>query len=150
MPSYPTYESTRGGYRGLSFDEAVFAGLALDGGLFVPSFIPKFTPEEIEAFLSPAKPGPSFQELAFAVISKFIPVDVVADADLRSIIATSYGTFRDPAVTPVKRTKASGPIILELFHGPTFAFKDVALQFLGNLFEHLLVRRARLAAEGGG
>ena len=81
--------------------------------------------------------GLSYQELAFEVISRF--VDDIPAADLKSLINRSYATFTHPEVTPV--VKHNGVYILELFHGVTLAFKDVALQFLGNLFEYILAER---------
>ena len=80
-----------------------------------------------------------FDQLAFAIMSKYIPTKEIPSADLRSLIARSVTAFRDPEVTPVVKT--GNFWTLELFHGPTFAFKDVALQFLGNLFEALLEDR---------
>jgi len=126
------YRSTRGGQTGLRFDEAVLQGLATDRGLLVPEEIPQFPAGAPEAWR-----GLSFQELAFEIMSLYIGPDDVPPDTLRDIIKRSYGTFRDPDVTPVVPI-TDGMHTLELFHGPTFAFKDVALQFLGNLFEHLL------------
>lgn len=146
-----TYRSTRGGQAGLRFDEAVLQGLATDKGLLVPEAIPSFPPGAPEKWR-----GLSFEELAYEIMSIYIqPSDVPADA-LRDIIKRSYATFRDPAVTPIRQlggvsidaggqnavAGGQGLHVLELFHGPTFAFKDVALQFLGNLFEHLLQRES--------
>lgn len=123
------YISTRGGIAPVPFREAVMMGLATDGGLLLPESIPT-----VDAATMMAWRSLSYQELAFAVISRFVG-DIPAD-DLRRLIDRSYATFADPAVTPVV---AQGEIhILELFHGPTLAFKDVALQLLGNLFEYLL------------
>ena len=80
------------------------------------------------------------------VLSLYISPDEISRAQLRALIEKSYSTFRDPEVTPVKKLNDK-TYILELFHGPTFAFKDVALQLLGNLFEFFLARRnARKAA----
>jgi len=129
------YRSTRGGQTGLSFSEAVMQGLASDKGLLVPETIPTFPAGAPEIWR-----GLSFEDLAFEIMSLYIPREEVGANELRDIINRSYGTFRDRDVTPVV------PIVddihvLELFHGPTFAFKDVALQFLGNLFEHLLSQR---------
>jgi len=129
------YRSTRGGQTGLSFSEAVMQGLGKDKGLLVPEVIPSFPPGAPECWR-----GLSFQELAYEVMSLYIgPDDVPADK-LKDIINRSYSTFRDSDVTPVVPI-TDGLHTLELFHGPTFAFKDVALQFLGNLYEHLLSER---------
>lgn len=122
------YISTRGGGEPLPFQETVLAGLARDGGLFLPERIP-----DVRDALSSWR-SLSFADLACAVAACYI--DDISEADLRRIVATSYAVFRHPEVTPVRPV---GPVhILELFHGPTLAFKDVALQFLGNLFEHIL------------
>ena len=129
------YRSTRGGQTGLKFDEAVLQGLGTDRGLLVPEVVPSFPAGAPEKWR-----GLSFEELAYEIMSLYVgPDDVPADS-LRDIIRRSYGTFRDPDVTPVVPI-TDGMYSLELFHGPTFAFKDVALQFLGNLFEHLLQQR---------
>jgi len=129
------YRSTRGGQAGLTFSEAVLQGLASDKGLLVPETIPKLPAGAPEIWR-----GLSFEELAFEVMSLYIPREEVDEQALKSIIARSYGTFRDRDVTPVVPI-VDGMHSLELFHGPTFAFKDVALQYLGNLFEHLLTQR---------
>jgi threonine synthase len=84
----------------------------------------------------------SFEELAFNIFSLYISPSEIPEADLKYIIARSYASFRAPDVTPLVTLDASKKLhLLELFHGPTFAFKDVALQFVGNLFEYFLVRR---------
>ncbi len=126
------YISTRGGIAPLRFKDAVMMGLADDGGLLLPESIPTFSPEQLESWR-----GCSYQELAFTIISRF--VDDIPAADLRELINRSYATFSHPDVTPVVRH--DGVHILELFHGVTLAFKDVALQFLGNLFEYILKER---------
>jgi len=127
------YKSTRGQVNGLSFKDAVMMGLATDGGLLLPESIPTLTTEQIEAFSTM-----SYPQIAYEVISRFTGDDVPA-ADLRDLIERSYATFDHPEVTPL--VQQDGLYILELFHGPTLAFKDVALQFLGNLFEYLLDER---------
>lgn len=127
------YRSTRGLESGLSFEQVVLGGLAKDKGLYVPESIPTMTMTEIEKLRDM-----SYSEMAYEVISKFVgPQDVERDA-LKDIINRSFATFRDKDVTPCLKMKDMW--MLELFHGPTFAFKDVALQFLGNLFEYFLVR----------
>lgn len=126
------YMSTRGQVRNISFKEAVLMGLADDGGLLLPESIPTLTPGDIAAFGKLAYP-----ELAFQILSRFVG-DIPA-ADLKTLIDRSYASFTHPEVTPV--VHQDGVYILELFHGPTLAFKDVALQFLGNLFEYLLKQR---------
>ena len=123
------YISTRGGQAPLAFQDAVMTGLATDGGLLVPESVPDFRDR------LPAWRNLGYRELAFEVMRPFVDL---ADEELRGLIARSYATFRDPAVAPVV---AAGPVhILELFHGPTLAFKDVALQVLSNLYEMILAR----------
>lgn len=108
-------------------------GLASDGGLYIPEEIPKADGWKQWKDLS-------FTELAFEIMSLYISPAEIPPADLKDIIAKSYTTFRAPETTPLVHLKGN-LWLLELFHGPTFAFKDVALQFLGNLFEYFLVRR---------
>ncbi len=126
------YISTRGGINPIPFKDAVMMGLASDGGLLLPQSYPSVTREQLESWR-----GLSYPELAFEVISRF--VDDIPDDDLKSLIIRSYATFTHPDVTPL--VKYDGVYILELFHGVTLAFKDVALQFLGNLFEYILAER---------
>ena len=122
------YISTRGAQKPLSFKQAVMTGLARDGGLLLPDQIPNAAPRLDEWMELP------YTELAFEIIRLFS--DDLPDEQLRELINASYASFNDPAVTPLRQV---GPVhILELFHGPTLAFKDVALQFLGRLFELIL------------
>ncbi len=125
------YLSTRGGDAGLSFQDTVLTGLARDGGLLLPETIPDISGRLDEL----AKLD--YQSLAFEIIRLF--ATDIPDKDLRAIIDKSYATFRAKEITPVVQV---GDIrLLELFHGPTLAFKDLALQFLGNLFEYVLEKR---------
>jgi len=126
------YISTRGGIQPLAFKDAVMMGLATDGGLLLPEQYPQVSSAQLEEWRSL-----SYPELAFKVISPYVD-DIPAD-DLKKLIDRSYATFTHPEVTPV--VKQDGVYILELFHGVTLAFKDVALQFLGNLFEYILEER---------
>lgn len=126
------YISTRGGISPIAFKDAVMMGLASDGGLLLPQSYPAITGEQLESWR-----GLTYPELAFEVISCY--VDDIPAADLKSLINRSYATFKHPDVTPL--VKHNGVYILELFHGVTLAFKDVALQFLGNLFEYILAER---------
>lgn len=126
------YISTRGGISPIPFKDAVMMGLASDGGLLLPESYPSVTREQLESWRRL-----SYPELAFEVISRF--VDDIPAADLKGLISRSYSTFAHPEVTPL--VKKDGVYILELFHGVTLAFKDVALQFLGNLFEYILAER---------
>nr|MBF0220918.1 threonine synthase [Desulfobulbaceae bacterium] len=123
------YISTRGKIDPIGFKEAVLMGLARDGGLLLPEIIPVINDETIARWQNL-----SYQELAFEVIALF--ADDIPRDKLQSIIDRSYSTFQHPEITPL--VKKGGVYILELFHGPTLAFKDVALQFLGNIFEYLL------------
>lgn len=85
--------------------------------------------------------------MSHKILSLFIPDEEIPSADLKSLIDASYSTFRHPNHTPLVKLSAQ-EYILELFHGPTFAFKDVALQFLGNLFEYFLKRRNAAKKDG--
>ncbi len=123
------YQSTRGGVRDLSFKQAVMMGLADDGGLLLPETIPTIDAAELATLATLPYP-----ELAYRIISRF--ADDIPAADLRDLLNRAYASFDHPDITPVVRQ--DGVYILELFHGPTLAFKDVALQFLGNLFSYLL------------
>jgi threonine synthase len=119
-----------------SFEDVVLKGLASDGGLFHPETVPNVRAEYL------SWKDLSFSDLAFQVIRPFMSSSEISDSDLKSIVDRSYSVFRHPEVVPLISLDASKDLhLLELFHGPTFAFKDVALQFLGNLFEFFLVRR---------
>ena len=134
------YVSTRGGCPPHSFPEAVMTGLAPDGGLFLPESLPDFS-ASLEGLQEC-----SFQELFKRLAAPFIDGSI-PDVVLDSLVERSYAVFDHPDVTPV--LPVGGLYVCELFHGPTLAFKDVALQFLVNLFEHLLGRReARLTVLG--
>lgn len=123
--------------RKLSFEEVVTKGLANDGGLFIPEEIPSLPSDWASKWQHL-----SFDDLAFEIFSLYISSSEIPSDDLRDIIKRSYSTFRAPDIAPlVTLDEAKNLHLLELFHGPTFAFKDVALQFLGNLFEYFLVRR---------
>ncbi|MCB1669139.1 MAG: threonine synthase [Porticoccaceae bacterium] len=128
------YISTRGQAPALTFEEAILAGLASDGGLYVPETIPQFSREEMASWA-----GLSYQQLAFKIMSPFVAGEITDD-DLHSLIDKSYSTFRHDAIAPLVQT-AHNEFILELFQGPTLAFKDFALQFLGNLLDHVLTKR---------
>ncbi|MBE9485614.1 MAG: threonine synthase [Chloroflexi bacterium] len=125
------YCSTRGKIHGLSFTEAVMMGLADDGGLLLPEKIPVLSKDELQKLSELPYP-----ELAFQVISRYA-TDIPAK-NLKDLIDRSYASFEHPQITPL--VKQDDLYILELFHGPTLAFKDVALQFLGNLFEYFLLK----------
>lgn len=127
------YISTRGGIKPVSFCDAIMMGLADDGGLLLPETIPQVTMAEVSAW----KNLP-YQYLAVEILSRFI--DDIPRQALEELVERSYSSFKHPQVTPV--THRGDLYILELFHGPTLAFKDVALQLLGNLFEQELEKRS--------
>jgi threonine synthase len=131
------YISTRGLAPTLSFAEVVFAGLAEDGGLYVPDVYPVFSLQEWDNLR-----GKSYAEVAFAILRPYMQ-DAFDDATLRGMIARAYGEFSQPEnITPLIQV---GPEdwILELFHGPTLAFKDYAMQMLAQIFEGLLAQQRR-------
>jgi threonine synthase len=128
------YCSTRGQVNGLSFSEAVMMGLADDGGLLLPEEIPQLSAAEL-AELAPLP----YPELAKRIIGLY--ADDIPGDDLNRLIERSYSNFAHPGTTPL--VKQDDLYILELFHGPTLAFKDVALQFLGNLFEYFLLQSGK-------
>lgn len=130
MSGSSSYVSTRGGVSGVDFKSAVMMGLADDGGLLLPAEIPHIDGETLERWR-----GLTYPELAFEVMSPFVGDSIPAD-DLRDLVNRSYATFTAKEVIPVKQV--GDVFITELFHGPTLAFKDVALQFLGNVFEYVL------------
>ncbi len=136
------YISTRGSQTPLGFSDAVMTGLARDGGLLLPAEIP-YVADRLPSWQSL-----SYTDLAFEIMRLFC--DIPQD-ELQAIIHRSYHSFHHPDVTPV--VSVNNIHILELFHGPTLAFKDVALQFLGNIFEYILDQRNRelniLAATSG-
>jgi threonine synthase len=130
------YISTRGGGQPKSFEEVILTGLAPDGGLYVPAQLPHFSRQEIASWSSL-----SYQELALKIISPFVD-GAIPEHDLEKIIAKSYSTFRHDDIAPLVKT-GDNEWILELFHGPTLAFKDFALQFLGNLLDYTLEKRQK-------
>ncbi|RLN55279.1 hypothetical protein BBJ28_00020092 [Nothophytophthora sp. Chile5] len=133
------YRSTRGGVRNLSFEQAVLTGLAADRGLLVPE-ADQFPQLPANALTDWA--ALSYQELAVEVMGLFVDESEISRDQLRSLVAKSYNasTFRAAETAPVVKV-TDQMLVLELFHGPTFAFKDIALQFLGNLFEFFLQRK---------
>jgi threonine synthase len=128
------YISTRGGVEPKSFEDVVLTGLAEDGGLFVPEQLPKFSIEEIASWGEL-----SYEELALKVITPFVGGSI-PEQDLRVLIKKSYAGFRHEAIAPLIQA-GQNQWILELFQGPTLAFKDFALQFLGNLLDYILDKR---------
>ena len=130
------YVSTRGTAPELGFDGALLAGLARDGGLYVPRETPRLSPGAIAGFA-----GLPYAEVAARVIAPFAEGSVPFDR-LRTMTGAAYAGFRHPAVTPLSQL-GDNLFILELFHGPTLAFKDVAMQLLGRLMEEALGRRGQ-------
>jgi len=128
------YVSTRGDAPVLSFDEVLLAGLARDGGLYLPESWPQFSPEEIRALA-----GEPYAEVAFTVLKPFVG-GTIGDGDLKRILEETYVGFDHAAIAPLKQLDQR-TWLLELFHGPTLAFKDYALQLLGRLFDHVLAQR---------
>jgi threonine synthase len=136
------YVSTRGEAPALGFSDALLAGLARDGGLYVPQEWPSFSAADIRAMR--ALPYP---ELAVRVLTPFLGGEIDART-FTKIVGEAYATFRHPAVCPLVQI---GPnrFILELFHGPTLAFKDVAMQLLARLMDHVLGERGARATIAG-
>ncbi|SFM43430.1 threonine synthase [Shimia aestuarii] len=128
------YISTRGNAPVLSFEEAMLTGLARDGGLYVPETIPTMSADEIAALA-----GVSYEEAAFRVMRPFVG-DAFTDDEFKGIIARAYEGFRHEARAPLVQL-APNHFLLELFHGPTLAFKDFAMQLIGQLFQFSLGRR---------
>ncbi len=132
------YVSTRGQSPALGFLDVLVAGLARDGGLYVPETWPHFTDVEIADLA-----GRPYADVAHAVIRRFVDGEI-PDADLYGMIEAAYATFGHAAVAPLVQL-APGHFLLELFHGPTLAFKDVAMQLLARLMEYALARRGEAA-----
>lgn len=133
------YISTRGRAPKLSFEDVVLQGLATDGGLYIPENLPKFSEEEISQMKKL-----NYQDLTLKIIQPFVGGEI-SDDDLKKIIEKSYSKFSNKAIAPIKQL-SSNQFLLELFHGPTLAFKDFALQFLGNIFDFILERRKEKVA----
>jgi threonine synthase len=129
-----TFLSTRGQAPAASFAEVLLAGLAPDGGLYLPQAWPQFGDADLAAFA-----GISYQEAAYRVLSRFTGPSF-SEAELRQAIAAAYAGFDVPEIAPLVEI-GQGQYLLELFHGPTLAFKDIALQVLGQLFSRALGKR---------
>lgn len=132
------YVSTRGEAPVLGFSDVLLAGLARDGGLYVPAEWPQFSAAEIRAMR-----GLSYPDLAVRLLTPFLGGEI-ASADFERIVREAYGTFRHRAVCPITQI-GDNRFLLELFHGPTLAFKDVAMQLLGRLMDHVLNERGARA-----
>ncbi|MCP9231601.1 threonine synthase [Mesorhizobium sp. LMG 17147] len=132
------YVSTRGEVPALGFSDAVLAGLARDGGLYLPSAWPHFSAAEIRAMR-----GLAYPDLAIRVLSPFLGGEIAAPVFER-LVREAYASFRHEAVCPLVQTGPNS-FVLELFHGPTLAFKDVAMQLLARLMDHVLAERDQRA-----
>ena len=130
------YISTRGSAPALAFDEVLLTGLARDGGLYVPERWPSFSADEIRALA-----GLPYPEVAFRIMRPFVG-DAVPEEDFRALIEDAYAAFGHAAVAPLKQLSRR-VWLMELFHGPTLAFKDYPLQVLGRLFDLVLARRGQ-------
>src|SRR5690606_7927669 len=128
------YVSTRGMAPELGFCDALLGGLAEDGGLYLPEVWPQFGADEIRAMR-----GLNYGRIAGRVLRPFVAGEI-RDAELDAMIDAAYGQFDHRAVCPLVQT-GSNEFILELFHGPTLAFKDVAMQLLARLMDHALAQR---------
>ena len=124
------YFSTRDKQKTFSFKEVFLNALATDGGLYVPISIPKFSPEKIQSMK-----GCTFQEMSYEIFSAFVG-DAFSPEELKNIINKSYSVFRNKQIVDLKLIDNISCV--ELFHGPTLAFKDIAMQVLGNMYENLL------------
>lgn len=130
------YISTRGDSPVLGFDETLLAGLAQDGGLYVPNSWPYFNNHDLKQMAEL-----SYIELAQVIMKPFIG-NTLSSTSLASILEDAYSNFDDDKIAPLKPI-AENEYLLELFHGPTLAFKDIAMQFLGPLFEHFLTKKGK-------
>jgi threonine synthase len=128
------FVSTRGEAPQASFADVLLAGLAPDGGLYMPAAWPHFSSAEIAGFA-----GKRYQDVAFEILSRFVG-DSFTAAELKQDIEAAYAGFERPEIAPLS-AMSGNRYLLELFHGPTFAFKDIALQILGRLFARALTRR---------
>ncbi len=133
------YISTRGKSPAQSFEEVVLTGLAPDGGLYIPESLPVLSLEQIRSWRTL-----SYQALAFEIIRLFTG-DSISEVELRDIIEQSYANFSHPDIAPLVPLK-DNEWVLELYYGPTLAFKDFALQLLGRLLDHFLARRRQRVA----
>lgn len=131
------YVSTRGQVEPKGFIDTVLMGLGEDGGLMIPQQIPTVSAETLEQWQ-----GLPFRELFIKIFSLYANGEI-PEADLKQLVESSYASFREPEVTPVRKLNDS-LYILELFHGPTFAFKDVALQFMGEFYSYVSRTRGEI------
>ena len=132
------YISTRGEAPVLGFSDALLAGLARDGGLYLPHEYPQFAADQIRDLR-----GKSYVDIALAVLTPFVNGEI-PQADFEHMVREAYGSFRHDAVCPLVQTGAN-EYVLELFHGPTLAFKDVAMQLLARMMDYVLAQRGERA-----
>ncbi|WP_163648300.1 threonine synthase [Modicisalibacter sp. 'Wilcox'] len=132
------YISTRGQAPALNFEDVVLTGMASDGGLYVPETVPQLSRDALAEMA-----GLSYAEIAFRVMKPFVGGEIDDDT-FRDIVRDAYATFSHEAVVPLNQLGANH-FLLELFHGPTLAFKDVALQLLGRILDHFLKKRGERA-----
>lgn len=132
------YISTRGEAPVLGFSDALLAGLARDGGLYLPQEYPQFAADQIRDLR-----GKSYVDIALAVLTPFVNGEI-PQADFEHMVREAYGSFRHDAVCPLVQTGAN-EYVLELFHGPTLAFKDVAMQLLARMMDYVLAQRGERA-----
>ncbi|WP_455475763.1 threonine synthase [Bartonella sp. B17] len=132
------YISTRGEAPALGFTETIMTGLASDGGLYLPEKFPHLSPDALRALR-----GQSYTTIAKTILWPFVDNEIEYTS-FEKIIAESYATFHHPATCPLLQI-GSDEFILELFHGPTLAFKDVAMQFLSRLMDYILTKKNRCA-----
>jgi len=133
------YISTRGQCPAQNFEEVLLTGLAPDGGLYIPESVPQVTPDQLRAWKEL-----DYATLAFEITRLYV-ADSMPEEDLRTIVNETYAVFSNPAVAPLHALD-DGEYILELFHGPTLAFKDFALQLLGRLLNYFLEKRRQRVA----
>ncbi|MGB6948801.1 MAG: threonine synthase, partial [Methyloceanibacter sp.] len=136
------YVSTRGEAPALPFEGALLAGLARDGGLFMPEFWPRLAPSDIAALA-----GLDYAQAAYRVMRPYLEGDPCL-ADLETVVDEAYASFHHPAVAPLRQI-APATWLLELFHGPTLAFKDLAMQVVGRLMNRALLRQGARATVVG-
>ena len=128
------YISTRGQAPSLSFEDVLLTGLASDGGLYVPESLPQFSHQEIASWSAL-----NYADLAHKILLPFVEEDI-SSSELKTMVDETYASFNHKAVAPLIQLDHN-EWVLELFHGPTLAFKDFALQLLGRLMDHVLIKR---------
>lgn len=132
------YVSTRGEAPQLNFSDTLLTGLATDGGLYVPQSWPQFSKRDIKAMR-----GKPYADVAYMILQPFVDGEI-PDEKLKAMIDEAYGSFRHKAVAPMVQTDDNA-YLLELFHGPTLAFKDVAMQLLARMMDYILEERDQRA-----